>query len=88
MVFVTRYTQYFEIPTNCAASFRPRNDMIGLTLFPVQLVLFTTLRVCTPTSLLTQDVAAKPWGDTTSVFIYHSTEPADACSVDVANVLY
>jgi hypothetical protein len=62
--------------------------MIGLTLFPVQLVLFTTLRVCTPTSLLTQDVAAKPRGDTTSVFIYHSTEPAVACSVDVANVLY
>jgi hypothetical protein len=62
--------------------------MIGLTLFPVQLVLLSALGICTPTSLLTQDVAAKPWGDTTSVFIYHSTEPADACSVDVANVLY
>jgi hypothetical protein len=57
--------------------------MIGLALFPVQLVLFQALGVRTPTFLLTQDLAAIPWGDASGVFVDHSTEFADACSVDV-----
>lgn len=48
-------------------------------------MLLSALGICTPASLLSQDLAAIPWRDTASVLIYHSTEFADACSVDVSS---
>ena len=61
----------------------PRNDVVGLALFPVQFMLFQALSVCASSVLLSQDLTAVPRGDASGVFVDHSTEFADACSVDV-----
>jgi hypothetical protein len=40
MVLVAGDTQYFQIEANCATTLVPRNNMICLTLVPVQLLRF------------------------------------------------
>jgi hypothetical protein len=87
MVLVARNTEDLQIPTNRSASLVPGNDMIGLALFPVQLVLFQAFGVCTSSFLLAQDLTAIPRGDASGVFVDHSTEFADTCSVDVEYII-
>jgi hypothetical protein len=86
MVLVARDAKHLEVPTNRSASLVPRDDMIGLALFPVQLVLFQAFGVCASSFLLAQDLTAIPWGDASGVFVDHSTEFADTCSVDVWDI--
>lgn len=61
--------------------------MVGLALFPVQLVLFQAVLVCASSFLLSQDLTAIPRRDASGVFVDHSTECADACSVDVEYII-
>jgi hypothetical protein len=83
MVLVARNTENLQVPTNRSPSLVPRNDVVGLALLPVQLMLFQALRIRASPFLLSQDLTAIPRRDASSVFVDHSTEFADACSVDV-----
>ncbi len=83
MVFVARDTEDLQVPSNRSATLMPRNDMVGFTLFPVQFVLFQAFGVCASSSLLSQELTAIPRRYASGVFVDHSTEFADACSVDV-----
>ena len=75
---MARNAKNLQVEADCASTSVPRDNMIGFTLFPIQVIFFQAFEVCAPTSLLTQDLTAIPSWNASSVFINHSTEHAVA----------